>query len=438
MKLTIGKKLLGGVILAILFISFESIVSINLISSTEESYKDLIDKNIENMLMANRLEIDYYNQTGSVKDYLLTGDPFYLSQYKKNAQKVNTMIGHMLKTFQSAEDQEYIRHLEAFQLRYEELVNKAISYKKDGNEAGYNSILKTSAKTITNVFEGKIDALVNGQEAFLQQRTNEVTDSVEKIKIAVIYLSILILIIGTPLAIMISRSISRPLYLLAQYTEQFFTPTGNFNTEFPKIKSTIYEVNQLYQSIEYAFQQIKNHINQLDIEIQTDALTGIANRRTFNLVIKEQIQNGTPFSLIMLDIDFFKKVNDTFGHLKGDDVLIYLARTMQELSREGDLCFRYGGEEFSIIVPYGDAETATVIAERLRMKLESTACPTGNIITVSLGISVYPEHGQDSKEMISAADKALYRSKSEGRNKTTVYSKDYFDPLMNACVEKSS
>ena len=190
-----------------------------------------------------------------------------------------------------------------------------------------------------------------------------------------IFFSILTLIIGTPLAIMMSRSISRPLYLLAQYTERFFAPTGNFNTEFPKIKSTIYEVNQLYQSIEYAFQQIKNHINQLDSEIQTDALTGIANRRTFNLVIKEQIQNGTPFSLIMLDIDFFKKVNDTFGHLKGDDVLIYLARTMQELSREGDLCFRYGGEEFAIIVPYGDAETAAVIAERLRMKLEKYSMP---------------------------------------------------------------
>ena len=438
MKLTIGKKLLGGVILAVLFISFESIVSINLISSTEESYKHLIDKNIENMLLANRLEIDYYNQTGSVKNYLLTGDPFYLSQYEDYAQKVNTMIGHMLKTFKSTEDQEYIRHLAAFQLRYEELVNKAISYKKDGNEAGYNSILKTSAKTITNVFEGKIDALVNGQEAFLQQRTKEVTDSVEKIKITVIYLSILILIIGTPLAIMISRSISKPLYQLAQYTEHSFTPTGNFNTEFPKIKSTIYEVNQLYHSIEYAFQQIQNHINQLDIKIQTDALTGIANRGTFNLVIKEQIQNGTPFSLIMLDIDYFKKVNDTFGHLKGDDVLIYLAKTMQKLSREGDLCFRYGGEEFSIIVPYGDAETATVIAERLRMKLESTTCPTGDVITVSLGISVYPENGENSKEIISAADKALYRSKSEGRNKTTVYSKDYFDPLMNACVDKSS
>ena len=92
MKLTIGKKLIGGFIFALLLLSFESVVSIKLISSTEESYKHLIDENIENMLRANRLEITYSNQTGSVKDYLLTGDPFYLSQYKENAQKVNTMI----------------------------------------------------------------------------------------------------------------------------------------------------------------------------------------------------------------------------------------------------------------------------------------------------------------------------------------------------------
>ena len=99
-------------------------------------------------------------------------------------------------------------------------------------------------------------------------------------------------------------------------------------------------MKQLYQSIELAFQEIKHHIHQLDIEVQTDALTGLANRRTFDLVINEQIHNDTSFSLILLDIDFFKKVNDTFGHLKGDDVLKFLASTMQELSREGDLCFR--------------------------------------------------------------------------------------------------
>ncbi|MCQ6274197.1 diguanylate cyclase [Bacillus sp. V3B] len=422
MKLTIGKKLLGGFLFVLILLVIESVVSNNLISSTEESYKQLIDENIENVLLANSLESDHLKQSGAVKNYLLTGDPTYLSQYEEYKGKVNKTIDHMLKTYKIAEDQEVIQHLEAFQMRYEELVNKAIAFKKDGNEVGYNNLLSTSAKTITNVFKGKIDALVTGQEELVQQGSTEVADAVEKTKETVIYLGIIIFLIGAASAIITSRSISRPLYLLAQYTEKMITPKGKFNLEFPKVKSNIYEVKQLYQSIDLAFREIKHHINQLDIEIQTDALTGLANRRTFDLVIDEQIHNGTSFSLILFDIDFFKKVNDTFGHLQGDDVLRFLARTIQELSREGDLCFRYGGEEFAIIVPYGDYETATVIAERLRMKLESTASPTGEVITISLGISVYPEHGQDAKEIILAADKALYISKSEGRNKTTFYS----------------
>ena len=107
----------------------------------------------------------------------------------------------------------------------------------------------------------------------------------------------------------------------------------------------------------------------------------------------------------------------------GDDVLRFLAHTMQELTRKGDLCFRYGGEEFAIIVPYGDRDTAIEIAERLRMKLESTVLSYRRNITISLGIAFYPEHGQNSEEIISAADEALYISKSEGRNKTTLFSK---------------
>ena len=88
---------------------------------------------------------------------------------------------------------------------------------------------------------------------------------------------------------MIGHSISRPLYTLAKYTEKIIIQKGKMNSDFPKIKSTIYEVKQLYQSINLAMQEIKHHINQLDIDIQTDALTGLANRRTFDLVINEQI-----------------------------------------------------------------------------------------------------------------------------------------------------
>lgn len=423
MKLTIGKKLLGGFLFVLALLVVESFVSNSVINSTKESYNQLIQTNVQNALLAKNLENTYLQQADAVNSYLLTGDSQYLTHYEEYSQKTNQMIDQMKKTFSSAEDLEVIQQLEAFQLSFENVVDKEIAFKKEGNEVGYNNLLVTSSKTISNVFQGKIDSLVVGQEQLMQIGKEEVAAAVEQTKKTVLLISIFSILVGTALAVIISQSISRPLHLLAKYTETAINPKGKINTEFPQVKSTIYEVKQLYQSIDLAFQEIKNHINQLDTAIQTDALTGLANRRTFDLVMTEQINNHMPFSLIFLDIDFFKKVNDTYGHLVGDDVLKFLARTMKQLTRDGDLCFRYGGEEFAIIVPYGDHDTAIDIAERLRKKIESTVCPTGELITISLGISIYPEHGQNVNEIISAADEAMYTSKSEGRNKTTLYFK---------------
>ena len=218
--------------------------------------------------------------------------------------------------------------------------------------------------------------------------------------------------------------ISRPLHQLARYSENILDVKGGVNVQLPALKSVVYEVKQLHHSIQETVFELQRHIHQLDIDLQTDALTNILNRRTFNLAISDHIESYTPFSLIFVDIDFFKKVNDTYGHLVGDDVLKFLAKMMRELSREGDLCFRYGGEEFAIIIPNNDRDTAYTVAERLRKALETTPSPTGEAVKISLGIAVYPEDGMKVKEIIAAADAALYRSKSTGRNKTTIYKKN--------------
>lgn len=223
------------------------------------------------------------------------------------------------------------------------------------------------------------------------------------------------------ISILLAFRITKPLYTLAKFSENIINRKGNPNIQIPHINSGIYEVRQLSQNLQLAVKEIQHHISQLDIAVQTDALTGIANRRTFNLSINEQIANQIPFSLIFLDIDFFKKVNDTFGHVVGDEVLKFLAQMMQRLSRKGDMCFRYGGEEFAIIVPYGDRDTAFAIAERLRTQLENTPSPTGDVIHISLGIAIHPDHGKNENDLIAAADQAMYSSKTTGRNKTTLY-----------------
>lgn len=162
-----------------------------------------------------------------------------------------------------------------------------------------------------------------------------------------------------------------------------------------------------------------------------DGLTGIANRRHFDQGLMQESRRtnreNIPLSLIILDIDYFKAFNDTYGHLKGDDCLKSVASILkQALKRPGDFAARYGGEEFAVILPNTDDIGAAIIAEELRTSIEK-ACIT-NInslcaehITVSLGVVTrFPGQTYSPNEMICAADRALYRSKHEGRNRVSI------------------
>ena len=159
-----------------------------------------------------------------------------------------------------------------------------------------------------------------------------------------------------------------------------------------------------------------------------DGLTGIANRRHFDEFLAKEwnraIRSGTPLSLILCDIDYFKNFNDHYGHQEGDRCLCRIASLLEEhVRRSGDLAARYGGEEFGIVLPGTSLENARDIAEQMRIAIENiaiphAASPTNNIVTVSFGVAtVIPQRDQESRFLISLADKALYRAKKEGRNR---------------------
>lgn len=162
-----------------------------------------------------------------------------------------------------------------------------------------------------------------------------------------------------------------------------------------------------------------------------DGLTGIPNRRSFDDYIEMSIKSCTrlnkPISLIMADIDFFKGYNDNYGHLKGDDCLINVAKSISlSAKRPLDFVTRYGGEEFAVILPETDEEGAKIIAEIIRKNVEELeiAHKSSNVsayVTLSLGITTKSSSIQYSKnELIEHADKALYNSKSNGRNQVSV------------------
>ena len=159
----------------------------------------------------------------------------------------------------------------------------------------------------------------------------------------------------------------------------------------------------------------------------SDDLTRVFSRRHFQNRVADAVsrpeQCGQNFGLIMLDLDHFKDINDRFGHLAGDEVLRQVGRVLLRTIRFGDSAYRYGGEEFAVLLPEADSATTWAVAERIRQELAALKIQLDadrNIaVTASLGIAVCPDNGTSVQDLVAAADTALYRSKSEGRNRVS-------------------
>lgn len=189
------------------------------------------------------------------------------------------------------------------------------------------------------------------------------------------------------------------------------------------------ELNQLNQKLEREITRRKNAEKELMFQVIRDPLTGLFNRRYLEDSLEREIskakRQNIPMCLIMLDADHFKNFNDTYGHIAGDAVLKHLGKLLIQNSRREDIACRFGGEEFVLVLPGTDRRIARQRAEDLRIlveqgkPIEHRSRPLPNI-TISLGIALLPEHGSTALELITAADKALYQAKEEGRNRTVI------------------
>jgi diguanylate cyclase (GGDEF)-like protein len=164
----------------------------------------------------------------------------------------------------------------------------------------------------------------------------------------------------------------------------------------------------------------------------TDSLTGLYVRRHFYDRLNEELKRSRryklKFAFLMLDIDDFKRCNDTYGHMVGDVILKEMARVIKENVREIDIVARYGGEEISLVLPDTAEESARMVAERLRKKIEEhvfRAYDEKLKLTVSVGVSIYPKDAPEAKALIEKADAALYAAKKSGKNVVCEYKKEY-------------
>ena len=169
---------------------------------------------------------------------------------------------------------------------------------------------------------------------------------------------------------------------------------------------------------------IANLFETMKKEAVTDSLTELYNRRYFTEELKKEADRARrlnqPFTIISLDLDYLKKINDTYGHMAGDIAIKAIADVMKKNARSIDIPARLGGEEFSILLPGIDSNGGMVAAERIRAAIENEEVPQIGKITASIGVGTYPEHSMNIDELVEMTDQAMYRSKINGRNRVTL------------------
>lgn len=193
--------------------------------------------------------------------------------------------------------------------------------------------------------------------------------------------------------------------------------------------------------------ELKEKVEQLSDQVRCDFLTGLFNKQHLIFSLEQELERTArsyqATSLILIDADHFKSVNDTHGHVVGDKVLVQLANIIKDTVRKIDVPCRYGGEEFAVILPSSPVLTGTQVAERIRSKVEETPFVISDTLTLDITVSIgiyAAEHTQNLnyESVIEKADEQLYLAKKNGRNKVQHFVSDKFEPALVSTEEKDA
>lgn len=191
-------------------------------------------------------------------------------------------------------------------------------------------------------------------------------------------------------------------------------------SDITQLEESNFELSDMVERLQLANDEIHEKSQELEFLANRDPMTHCLNRRALdrrlNHLFTEAKTTGTELSCLMADIDFFKSINDRYGHTTGDQVIKAVADVLRLCTRDSDLVSRYGGEEFCVVLPDRNQETATKVAERIREEIEKNPCG-GVKITLSLGVSSLVQNASSPDELVNQADKALYAAKEGGRNR---------------------
>lgn len=292
---------------------------------------------------------------------------------------------------------------------------------------------------VTEVSEGKTGAIRFKQEEgellsgfspiqkanwgiIVEKSTNDALTLNTKIMYQTILTSAIFIFFIMLIVWIISIKMIQPLKILSHYA----SVAKNANEDIPPpVISTFYvEAAQLKETVLDSIHILRKNVKHFKQASTIDPLTKLVNRRAVENYLDQSKETNEPFAALLIDIDYFKRINDTYGHDIGDQVLVLVAQILKKETRHGDICARWGGEEFLLILPATPTEAAFHVAERIRLSIMHADNPSGETITVSIGIAGYPDNDEDALRVIKLADESLYQAKRNGRNRVCLSNKE--------------
>lgn len=356
----------------------------------------------------------------SANDYLINGKTQERENFRSQVQDVKTAFNTALAELGDTRERELVLDSQNEWRKVEQLAESILRY---SHPVG-NMRLAAEMERMDNHMNHSVALLGQVHDLAIQ----EIKDISENVKITseitfamIVALFVIGTIIAVVTAVLLARSILVPLSALEKAESNL--GSGNLSYRINLIASD--ELGRVAQGFNAMAAKIEIQQEELKKLSFRDELTGVYNRRHFQQAINEEILRSKrydhPCALLMLDLDYFKVINDTYGHQTGDEVLKSVSKIISHTVRPTDVVARYGGEEFSVILPETNHLNALILAERIRNEVASLIISLPNVrtitVTISVGIAAFPQNAQSDHELIAAADKALYQAKDAGRNR---------------------